>query len=101
MNLGKARETASRRFLADRVLRTNQGVSLCETFRERSPLKLLVMKLSILCETRGGVSGGRFSAKFFPGDIGIKFVTENFTTFSTGRKEIVTWTSLWGLLGVF
>ena len=29
------------------------------------------------------------------GKIGFKFVTENFTTFFTARKEFVTWNSLW------
>ena len=34
--------------------------------------------------------------QFSPGKIGLKFVTENFTTFFTTKKsKLVTWNSLW------
>ena len=34
------------------------------------------------------IFGGKVSVKFSPGKIGLTFVTKNFTTFFTARKEI-------------
>ena len=62
--------------------------------RERSQ-KFKVMKFEILGVTKMADFMWQIFCQFPPGKIGLKFVTENFTTFFTARKKLGTWNSLW------